>query len=68
MDSIPRLRSDTVANPQAGVAGHHVTWLASAAATALAARLRAAQPAWAAVSRRAVPGGLVSAPGLAADR
>jgi succinate-semialdehyde dehydrogenase/glutarate-semialdehyde dehydrogenase len=50
MASVPLFRSLAVADPRTGIADHHIEPLDSAAVAALSARLRAAQPAWAALS------------------
>ncbi|MBC7520025.1 MAG: aldehyde dehydrogenase family protein [Sandarakinorhabdus sp.] len=50
MASAPLFRTLAVANPRIGLADHHIEPLDDAALAALAARLRAAQPAWAHLS------------------
>ncbi len=70
MASRPLSRSLAVANPRTGVADYHIAPLDAAAVAALAARLRAAQPAWAALtlqSRLEALGALVTALGDHAD-
>lgn len=50
MASTPLFRTLAVANPRTGVADYHIVPLEALAVAALATRLRAAQPAWAALS------------------
>ena len=50
MASAPLFRSLAVANPRTGVADYHIEPLEAPAIAAVATRLRAAQPAWAALS------------------